>query len=73
MTKEAQKIENTINNLLDQYDSAMRSAKEAKKIELEEGYKNNAFRVVECIEHEMKKLRNLSNFNEEIKLVTVTH
>ena len=72
MTK-AEQIENTINNLLDAYDDAMTKAKAAKGITKENEHKDIAFQVVECIEHEMKKLRALSSFEEEIKLVTVNH
>lgn len=72
MTK-AEQIENTINNLLDQYDIAMTLAKKASQVVDENKYKDTAFKVVDCIEHEMKKLRALSSFEEEIKLATVNH
>jgi len=73
MKNKAQEIEETINKLLDKYDNAMMRAKQTRDINKENQHKQVALDVTDCIEHEMKKLRSLSDYSEEIVITTMIH
>jgi len=70
MKETTQQIEDNINQLLDIYDSAMKSAKESKGIAEENEHKKVALQTTDCIEHEMKKLESLRSFNPEIRVTS---
>ena len=62
-------VENMIDEMLEIYDGAKRSAALAKSIKEEQEHEKQATKCLEIIEHEVGKLRDLSSFQAEIKLI----
>jgi|TARA_R110000850_G_scaffold9454_1_gene34827 hypothetical protein len=69
MNKETlQQIEDNINALLDIYDQAIEDRNRTKDIVEEKKHSEMALKTVDCIQHELAKIPELSTFEAEFRV-----